>query len=208
MPSYRVAGLQVASEIELPEAIAAARTVRRARRLWLASDGATSRGSRTMTMAASARLPSWPTGTPPSAASPDASTISFASSCGAGADTWQAGSIRPTFPCCWSATRTYRPTSPARFPVCSLLPAARRRQRKSSALFSDFAQLRQQEQEKGFREGPRPWTGGNFFRRGKAGARREELTAEQVARIEAAHAPMMRRLGYELATSAALARAG
>jgi hypothetical protein len=74
--------------------------------------------------------------------------------------------------------------------------------------FADFAQLREQERDKGFREGPRPWVGGNFFRRGEAGGWRDELSSEQVARIEAAHAPMMRRLGYELTTAGALARAG
>ena len=72
--------------------------------------------------------------------------------------------------------------------------------------FANFAQLRQQEQEKGFREAPRPHAGGSFFRRGEAGAWREELNAEQVARIEAAHAPMMRRLGYELSNAPALAQ--
>jgi hypothetical protein len=77
-----------------------------------------------------------------------------------------------------------------------------------AAAFADFAELRQQEQDKGFREGPRPWVGGNFFRRGEAGAWRDELSTEQVARIEAQHAPVMRRLGYELATAGALARAG
>ena len=49
--------------------------------------------------------------------------------------------------------------------------------------------------------------GGLFFRRGEAGGWRDELNAEQVARIEAAHAPMMRRLGYELADAMPLARA-
>lgn len=72
--------------------------------------------------------------------------------------------------------------------------------------FADFAQLRQQEQEKGFREAPRPHAGGNFFRRGETGAWRDELAAEQVARIEAAHAPTMRRLEYELSSAPALAR--
>ena len=38
---------------------------------------------------------------------------------------------------------------------------------------------------KGFREAPRPHTAGNFFRRGTAGGWRDELTAEQIARIEA-----------------------
>jgi len=74
--------------------------------------------------------------------------------------------------------------------------------------FADFTQLREQERDKGFREGPRPRLGVNFFRRGEAGAWRDELSTEQVARIEAAHGPMMRRLGYELATADALARAG
>jgi hypothetical protein len=72
--------------------------------------------------------------------------------------------------------------------------------------YADFAELRRQEEEKGFSEAPRPGAGGNFFRRGDAGAWRDELTPEQVARIEAAHAPMMRRLGYELASAARLAR--
>jgi hypothetical protein len=62
---------------------------------------------------------------------------------------------------------------------------------------ADFAELRRQEQDKGFTESPRR-PGGLFFRRGEAGAWRDELTPEQAARIEAAHAPMMRRLGYEL----------
>lgn len=61
--------------------------------------------------------------------------------------------------------------------------------------FTDFARLRQQEQAQGFREAPerspRP-----FFRLGQAGAWRRALTAAQVARIEAAHAPTMHRLGY------------
>ncbi len=64
--------------------------------------------------------------------------------------------------------------------------------------FADFAQLRGQELAKGFREAPRPCKSGRFFRRGEAGAWRDELTPEQVARIEEAHAPMMRRLGYAL----------
>ncbi|MFZ0424303.1 MAG: sulfotransferase domain-containing protein, partial [Xanthobacteraceae bacterium] len=70
--------------------------------------------------------------------------------------------------------------------------------------YADFAELRRQEEEKGFSELPRP--GGKFFRRGDAGAWRDDLSAEQVARIEAAHAPMMRRLGYELASATQLAR--
>lgn len=72
--------------------------------------------------------------------------------------------------------------------------------------FASFAQLRGQEQDKGFREAPRPHQAGNFFRRGEAGAWRDELTPEQVALIESAHAPMMRRLGYEFSSALAMAR--
>jgi sulfotransferase family protein len=72
--------------------------------------------------------------------------------------------------------------------------------------YADFAELRRQEQDKGFRETPRLHLGRPFFRRGEAGAWRDELSAEQVARIEAAHGPMMRRLGYELASTMVLAR--
>lgn len=71
--------------------------------------------------------------------------------------------------------------------------------------FSAFNELRRQEQLNGFCEASRG-AGGPFFRRGEAGAWRDELTAEQVTRIEAAHAPMMRRLGYALSTEVTLAR--
>jgi Sulfotransferase domain len=74
--------------------------------------------------------------------------------------------------------------------------------------YANFAELRRQESERGFREAPRPHRGGQFFRRGEAGAWREELTAEQIARIEAEHAPMMRRLGYDPVGAKPLARAG
>ena len=71
-------------------------------------------------------------------------------------------------------------------------------QLQRAVAFADFSELRRQEQDKGFSEmGSRPDR--LFFRRGEAGAWRDELTTEQVARIEAAHAPMMERLGYELA---------
>ena len=67
---------------------------------------------------------------------------------------------------------------------------------------ADFGELRRQELDKGFGEIPRPHLGGQFFRRGKVGAWRDELTPEQLASIEAAHGPMMRRLGYELSVDA------
>jgi aryl sulfotransferase len=71
---------------------------------------------------------------------------------------------------------------------------------------ADFAQLQEQERGNGFREAPRPWSGGNFFRRGEAGGWRNELTVEQVERIESEHAPMMRRLAYPLSDSLGLLR--
>jgi hypothetical protein len=64
---------------------------------------------------------------------------------------------------------------------------------------ADFAELKQQESEKGFRERQSP--GSPFFRAGEVGGWREALTQEQVARIETAHGPMMRRLGYALSLS-------
>jgi aryl sulfotransferase len=72
--------------------------------------------------------------------------------------------------------------------------------------FADFSEMQSQERDKGFREAPRPYAGGNFFRRGEAGCWRAELSAEQVARIEATHGPMMLRLGYQLSPASALAR--
>ena len=86
-------------------------------------------------------------------------------------------------------------------------PASDEDIRRATA-FADIAELQRQEQEKGFREAPRPRPGGSFFRRGKAGGWCDELSADQAARIEAAHAPMMRRLGYELTGALPLARAG
>ncbi len=68
---------------------------------------------------------------------------------------------------------------------------------RQAVAFSDFAELRRQEQEKGFREAP-PRQGTQFFRRGKTGSWRDELTREQVARIESRHGPIMYYLGYEL----------
>jgi aryl sulfotransferase len=77
---------------------------------------------------------------------------------------------------------------------------------RRAVTFADFSQLRQQEAAKGFKEASRR-SAGRFFRRGEAGAWREELTPEQAARIEADHAPMMQRLGYELSHTTRLAHA-
>ena len=75
-------------------------------------------------------------------------------------------------------------------------PATNEEIRRAVA-FADFAELRRQEQQRGFCEAPRLRSGAVFFRRGVAGAWRDELTTEQVERVEAAHAPMMQRLGYQ-----------
>jgi aryl sulfotransferase len=67
-----------------------------------------------------------------------------------------------------------------------------------AAALTDFDRLRRQEAEYGFREAP-PRAKDAFFRRGRAGAWKDELTPDQAALLEATHGPMMRRLGYEVA---------
>lgn len=66
-----------------------------------------------------------------------------------------------------------------------------------AARFADFGELRKQETERGFREASRRLSGIGFFRRGVSGAWHDELSAAQVARIEADHGAMMERLGYQ-----------
>lgn len=61
--------------------------------------------------------------------------------------------------------------------------------------FSHFRELAAQERRSGFVEA-RPDGSTPFFRRGRPGAWRESLTAEQVERIVDAHGPVMRRFGY------------
>jgi aryl sulfotransferase len=85
--------------------------------------------------------------------------------------------------------------------------AATEEEMRRAVRFADFAQLRQQERDRGFKEAPQH-SDVEFFRRGEAGGWRDELTAEQVSRIEAEHAPMMLRLGYELFHAPKLARVG
>ncbi len=77
-----------------------------------------------------------------------------------------------------------------------------------AAALADFKALAAQEALDGFREAPLRTTGGRFFRRGVAGAWRGELTASQVARLEAAHEAMMRRLGYSFSMSYRLRHSG
>ena len=72
-----------------------------------------------------------------------------------------------------------------------------------------FDRLQEQERERGFRETSKKTE--RFFRQGRAGGWRTELTDQQVAAIEADHAELMERFGYELTTApqprAALAEA-
>lgn len=63
---------------------------------------------------------------------------------------------------------------------------------------ADFGALQRQEREKGFAE--RTSVNSPFFRSGRAGGWSDVLTPTQVARIEAVHAPMMRCLGYAVAS--------
>lgn len=65
---------------------------------------------------------------------------------------------------------------------------------------SSFGELQRQEQAGGFRE--RVSAVHPFFRRGGAGAWRDDLSPEQVQQIEATHRGMMERLGYLPATGA------
>ena len=60
--------------------------------------------------------------------------------------------------------------------------------------FASIDELRRQEAESGFREAPRK--AGSFFRRGIAGGWRNDLSRDQIARIERDHGIMMDRLGY------------
>lgn len=60
--------------------------------------------------------------------------------------------------------------------------------------FSSFENVRRQEKDQGF--GEKSPSAQAFFRRGKVGAYREDLSDELIAQIIADHAPVMRRFGY------------
>ena len=79
--------------------------------------------------------------------------------------------------------------------VASFLGLKPERARLEKAIrFSSFGVLREQERQHGFKE--RSQHAQAFFRVGRAGQWRDKLSAEQVRRIETAHAPVMRRFGY------------
>ena len=65
---------------------------------------------------------------------------------------------------------------------------------KTAIGFSSFETLGSQEKSQGFREKPRGM--GSFFRKGKVGAWRDELTSAQEARIIHDHGAVMHRFGY------------
>jgi aryl sulfotransferase len=64
--------------------------------------------------------------------------------------------------------------------------------------FASFERLQAQEKANGFAEWRSPDEAALFFRRGESQGWRRELTGGQARRIEAAHAPMMARLGYAI----------
>ena len=73
--------------------------------------------------------------------------------------------------------------------------------------FARFERLQAQERAQGFKEWRPRKAGAAFFRRGQVGGWRGELTPEQARRLEAAHGPMMRRLGYDLPVGQDIAEA-
>lgn len=79
--------------------------------------------------------------------------------------------------------------------------AITREDAERAAALAAFPNLQALERRSGFREWRyhRPEQKGVFFRRGEAGGWRDELSPAQAARIEAAQAAMMARLGYEMA---------
>lgn len=61
--------------------------------------------------------------------------------------------------------------------------------------FSSFDELKKQETDSGFVEA-RPDGKAKFFRAGKAGSWREDLTSDQIARVIEAHREIMTKFGY------------
>jgi hypothetical protein len=94
------------------------------------------------------------------------------------------------------------PTIRAAFEFCGVDPDPARLDR--AIAWASLDELQRQEAASGFREAPRKAK--TFFRRGVAGGWRDELDADQAARIERDHAPMMRRLGYAIEADAATRR--
>ncbi|TRZ90244.1 hypothetical protein D4R89_04755, partial [bacterium] len=66
---------------------------------------------------------------------------------------------------------------------------------RKAVAFSDFAELKRQEQANGFRERSTA-APGRFFRSGQVGSWRRELSPALAQRLIAAHGDTMRRFGY------------
>lgn len=73
---------------------------------------------------------------------------------------------------------------------------ATREQLEAAVAATTFDKLKSQEMEGGFQEAPSRNPDRAFFRRGIAGAWRDELSPELAARIESDHRHVMTRLGY------------
>jgi hypothetical protein len=62
---------------------------------------------------------------------------------------------------------------------------------------ADFSRLQRQEREEGFQEAPAHTRSGRFFREGRAGQWRAEMSPDQIARLAGICGETMVRLGYE-----------
>jgi hypothetical protein len=80
--------------------------------------------------------------------------------------------------------------------LAALGVAADRARLERAAELARFERLQADEAAAGFREGPVRLGTGRFFRSGRSGGWRAELSDALRARIERDHGPMMRRLGY------------
>jgi len=74
--------------------------------------------------------------------------------------------------------------------------AVERARLERAAQWSAFERVQAQEAESGFQEAPVRLGTGRFFRSGRSGGWREELSEALRARIESDHGEMMRRFGY------------
>lgn len=62
---------------------------------------------------------------------------------------------------------------------------------------ADFSRLQRQERERGFQEAPANTRSGRFFREGRSGQWRAEMSPEQISRLADTCGETMIRLGYE-----------
>ena len=69
---------------------------------------------------------------------------------------------------------------------------------KRAVELADFSRLQRQERETGFQEAPANTRSGRFFREGRSGQWRTEMSEEQIERLSGYCAETMTRLGYSL----------